>query len=1164
MLRQTPWAVADQMLISAANFAMYVFLARSLSKPAMGAFTLVHSALLFINSIQAGLITQPHNILGVTRHGAAYRTYTTSTAVSQAVLAAAGAILSALCWLGASWAGWADMAALLLAMTPAIVAWQAQEFSRRVLYTENRLPVAFATDVIGYGGQALAIALMWWRGTLTGPAALYAVAAASGAGAVLGLWRIRRSLSRRLDPAIFRENWHFGKWIAGGEIVGYWLSVHLLWYMVAAMVDRSAAAVLGVVHRVFGPSRVLADVFCTMLPIRFSRTLAARGPAALHRQLVLALALAVPSLGGYCLLAAIFARPLLHLFFGDQYPDSAPVLALYAGAMFLSYMAMVIATALRAMRLTRDVFMWQTVACVFSFPIAWALIRMWGVGGAVVAMILTCGATVMLFVWAYRRGRAQLASGQPVTSPAATPAVAAEPAAASGDASAALLARVLELFDRHGVPWCLTHGHETYPDRVPSDVDLTVPPGFAPAAVARLLHGNRAALGARIIQYIAADTHYFVLAGTADPDGPCLLRLDIGTSYELAGRTFYSAAEILRGRRRRGALWVAAPEVEFACIMLRRAVKLSLTDRHAQRLTELMAQDPAGCRDQLARFWGADEVRLIETAAATGDWEAVRRQLPVLRRRLLRRAAMRRPVATARNVLRLNWRRLVRWCRPRNGFHVVLLGPDGAGKSSIAAALMEDLAPAFMSVRKRSFPPALLNTGIGAPENAPHDIAPRSRLHSIVRAVCYWWGWCGLGHLWTVRADLARCALVVHDRHLLDTAVDPRRYRYAGPMWLLRAVSRLTPRPDMLFVLDAPPEVIRARKQDLDEKEVARQREDYWRLAARMRNGCVIDASEPLPAVVRRMEHLVLSALAARAARSLGLDGPSAHMAAVEQVLARLDDAAPWRQWRIRTLGHGDQGRAYLVAEDGGACDEIVVKVFAPDRPEVSDAAAGEYEALRWLSRTVDGAAVNGWRILTPRPLFACQRPYALGMTFVGGRSLNDVFHAGDVPPQDLDVLAGVVLEGLRKYWAACGQIYGDLDFNNVLCDPEARTVCFIDPGMPQRTYECAGVSRRWYPASRDLAYVLFDVATSVRLALLNPRAARLQREMVRAMLRRFTGAIAEPASRAEFLAEMLACCRVHLGRIDVSWSPAGLARRAIRLMAWRTIRRITAGEASS
>jgi hypothetical protein len=145
----------------------------------------------------------------------------------------------------------------------------------------------------------------------------------------------------------------------------------------------------------------------------------------------------------------------------------------------------------------------------------------------------------------------------------------------------------------------------------------------------------------------------------------------------------------------------------------------------------------------------------------------------------------------------------------------------------------------------------------------------------------------------------------------------------------------------------------------------------------------------------------------------------------------------------------------------------------------------------------------------------------------------------------------------LRKYWDGAARIYGDLDFNNILCDPPASTVCFIDPGMPEKAYECSAMPRRWYPASRDLAYVLYDVATSVRSVVGRPRVRRRRRMLIESMLRQFAGPLASDEQRQSLLAEIHACCSVHLGRINVSWSPAGIGRRAVRRAAERMIGRM-------
>ena len=81
------WALADQFLISGTNFLTMILVARGLKSVSdFGVFVLVYSILLFSNSIQMALITQPHNVLGESRRGTDYVRYTASTAFNQLVL----------------------------------------------------------------------------------------------------------------------------------------------------------------------------------------------------------------------------------------------------------------------------------------------------------------------------------------------------------------------------------------------------------------------------------------------------------------------------------------------------------------------------------------------------------------------------------------------------------------------------------------------------------------------------------------------------------------------------------------------------------------------------------------------------------------------------------------------------------------------------------------------------------------------------------------------------------------------------------------------------------------------------------------------------------------------------------------------------------------------
>src|SRR5581483_2799600 len=195
-----------------------------------------------------------------------------------------------------------------------------------------------------------------------------------------------------------------------------------------------------------------------------------------------------------------------------------------------------------------------------------------------------------------------------------------------------------------------------------------------------------------------------VVAGTDADGSPCVVDLDLSADYQLDGRRFYSGAEVLAGRRRQGEVWVPARPVEFGCTLVRRVAKGTLADDHARRLTDLYRQDPAGCREQVARFWRADATAVIAAAAESGDWEPVRRDLPRLRAALMQRVTLQHPVRFVGYHLSRFVRRFKRYVRPDGGVGVVFLGPDGAGKSSVIAGVRRDLAGVFPTSDCLSFP----------------------------------------------------------------------------------------------------------------------------------------------------------------------------------------------------------------------------------------------------------------------------------------------------------------------------------------------------------------------------------------------------------------------------------------------------------------------------
>lgn len=199
----------------------------------------------------------------------------------------------------------------------------------------------------------------------------------------------------------------------------------------------------------------------------------------------------------------------------------------------------------------------------------------------------------------------------------------------------------------------------------------------------------------------------------------------------------------------------------------------------------------------------------------------------------------------------------------RRGMWVVLLGPDGAGKSAVIAGIASQPSTGFARCETYHLRPTLFSGGREA-NCDPHGQPVRGTVISLFKLVyllvANWWG-----YLAVVRPHLIQGKLVLFDRYFPDCVVDPKRYRLpASCQRIAAAIARLLPQPDLYVVLHAPADVLQARKHEVTPQESERQRGEYAAYAARLQSVVVVDAGRPLIEVVREVADRVVEFRLAR------------------------------------------------------------------------------------------------------------------------------------------------------------------------------------------------------------------------------------------------------------------------------------------------------------
>jgi len=227
-------------------------------------------------------------------------------------------------------------------------------------------------------------------------------------------------------------------------------------------------------------------------------------------------------------------------------------------------------------------------------------------------------------------------------------------------------------------------------------------------------------------------------------------------------------------------------------------------------------------------------------------------------------------------------------------FTVALIGPDGAGKTTIARRLEGSLP----------FPIKYLYMGVSA--KASNVLLPTTRLRRALRrgpeprtsSASSATTSPGRRAAVTVRAaarlanriaeesfrqgltwyHLGRGRAVLFDRHFYpDYYMHDVAANGCARPWERRIhgffLTRFLPKPDLHILLDAPAEVLHARKPEDPVWVLERRRREYFAFQAVTPDLVIIDASQPLDIVVREVERVIIEF--ERARRGDGARGDS-------------------------------------------------------------------------------------------------------------------------------------------------------------------------------------------------------------------------------------------------------------------------------------------------
>jgi thymidylate kinase len=474
------------------------------------------------------------------------------------------------------------------------------------------------------------------------------------------------------------------------------------------------------------------------------------------------------------------------------------------------------------------------------------------------------------------------------------------------------------------------------PHTVTSDLDMAIDPDDACkfTAVCREL-AHRGYFPVQCLNY-ARGSNYIVFAWF---DGFELrtVALDVISEHRRSGLVLCRGPELIRERHYCGGFWAAAPETEFSYLLAKKVLKGSIKPRQELRLKELAEALGRPRAEQLAgRLFGTRAAGEVVRLCLAGEGRAIIRRF---HSQLWFTVFLRNPQKAISSWLSEVPRVYRRWQCP-SGLLLAVMGVDGAGKSTLLAELGRQAANCFRRQLSLHWHPTL--RGGNPPNTDPHGQPVRGSALSVVYLLMHLLD-CWTAYALQVRPVLARSGLVLFDRYFHDVLVDPKRYRYGGPMAIARAICALCPKPHLVLALDASESIVRARKDEVSEEERSRQRQQYLALANRLPNPSVIDAGRPLIEVAAAANSVVVQHLALRLSAT---QSEFCHTAVPKSIGGvQLDGVPTLRQAVTQMTG----GCAIGAIQRGGK------STFTVDSPQPQPASAPirrhSFAILRWKSR---------------------------------------------------------------------------------------------------------------------------------------------------------------------------------------------------------------------
>ncbi len=440
-----------------------------------------------------------------------------------------------------------------------------------------------------------------------------------------------------------------------------------------------------------------------------------------------------------------------------------------------------------------------------------------------------------------------------------------------------LIDSLFKVFNQNDIPYCILHSYKYLPSKIESDLDIVVSSEYKNKLDIVLNHitfNSEFSIIQNLYYDIPNGYYYVFYKHNSNPS--LFIAFDFLVDDIGINRYYLKSYELLHNRIKYKNFYIPTFGIQIIYLLIKKAVKRQIYNNHYNKLFEYYLKDPINVENTIKSYFN----KYISTKLINAFQKKKSNEIGCLLPQIVVEMKKKRKFLKIHSIFWSFYRIVKRFSNP-TGMYIVILSPDGGGKTSVSSAISQKLQGAFRNIKQFHWRPwffTQLRTFLSKTkiENVYqnvnlHNLKKRNKTISLFRWLYYSIDYI-VGYYLKILPLKIKTTAVIMDRYYYDIIVDPVRYGFNLPQWLLKSVLPLIPKPDLTIYLDNKPEELYKRKQELRINELDRQVCAWREFIPTLPNARIVTTDKPLDDVANEVTRLVLARRAEMTRKMLNVD----------------------------------------------------------------------------------------------------------------------------------------------------------------------------------------------------------------------------------------------------------------------------------------------------